>query len=356
MSDTARFSRGTIRFLKSLLALYFILLSILVLSVTSQSSANSVKRIVVVETMTLPLVQGGTEWFRKGMSDLGYTEGENVEYIVLNAKGNIDRAQNLLNAELEKQKPDMVISVATLASRATRKILKDQDIPQVFFFVADPIKEGFVSAIGEKSGTNITGRTHVVPAMAKIEVVKQSVKPLTSAGPLRVGIIHSSYPSATSDTTQLMTAAKNDPELKFIDLGFDYVPGEEGRTKMLDNAMELIEQRRSEFDALWFAAGPSENDLDFLKALKLKNIPILFSNHDNAVKSGALLAMVSNEQVNGTAAANLADQIFKGQDPSEIPITRPNTYIISLNITTATELGTVIPSTLLELAGKNIYR
>ncbi|WP_417454496.1 ABC transporter substrate-binding protein [Kiloniella sp.] len=352
----ARIIKGNHKFIKLVLALYILLASILGLSVISQAKAEEPKRVVVIETMSLPALQDATKWFRKGMTDLGYLEGNNIEYVTLDAEGNSETSYRLLSDELNNEKPDMVVTIATLATKASYKLLKDQDIPQVFILVSYPEKEGFVRAIGEASGTHITGKTHIIPPAAKIEIVKQALKPLTKISPMRIGVVNSTYPSAVSETAQIMEIGKNLNELEFINLNFQYLPGEENRDILHKNALEVIENNRTRFDTLWLSTGPMGSDLKFLKTLKEKNIPIIFSNNTESVKAGAMLSMTSNSEVNGIAAAEIADQIFKGKKAGEIPVTRPNSYLVSINITTATELGTVIPSALLKLAGKNIYR
>ncbi len=352
----ARITKGSHKFIKLVLALYVLLASLLGLSVITQAKAEEPKRVVVIETMKLPVLQDATKWFRKGMTDLGYLEGKNIEYVFLNAEGSPETSSAILTNELNNQKPDMVVSVATLATRESYKILKNQDTPLVFILVSYPEKEGFVRAIGEASGTNDTGKTHIIPPPAKIEVVRQALKSLTKKSPMRIGILNSTYPSALSEAAQIMEINKDIEELSFVDLNFEYLPGQENRDALRNNALEVIEKNRSNFDVLWMATGPMGNDTKILKILKEKKIPVIFANNIEAVKSGVMLSMISSSEVNGIATAEIADQIFKGKNAGEIPVTRPNSYLVSINITTATELGTVIPSALLKLAGKNIYR
>ncbi|WP_417431865.1 ABC transporter substrate binding protein [Kiloniella sp.] len=356
MPFSARITKVSHKFIKLVIALYVALASILGLSVISQVKAEEPKRVVIIETMALPVLQDATKWFRKGMSDLGYLEGKNIEYVILNAEGSPETSSAILTNELNNQKPDMVVSVATLATRESYKILKNQDTPLVFILVSYPEKEGFVGAIGEASGTNITGKTHIIPPQAKVEVVRQALKSLTKKSPMRIGILNSTYPSALSEAAQIMEINKDIEELSFVDLNFEYLPGQENRNALRNNALEIIEKNRSNFDVLWMATGPMGNDDKILKILKEKKIPVIFANNIEAVKSGVMLSMISSSEVNGIATAEIADQIFKGKNAGEIPVTRPNSYLVSINITTATELGTVIPSALLKLAGKNIYR
>jgi len=213
--------------------------------------AGEKRHVVIVETMTLPFLQSTTAWVRKGLSGLGYKDSEDIEFTVLNAEGKPDRAKQLLSDTLAAEKIDLVVTIATLASRATRQVLKDKDLPQVFAIVADPVVEGFVSAIGEKSGSNITGSTHVVPSEVKLRVVTQSIANLAVSRPFRMGLLRSSYPSAISDARYLFNQVGKFKEIKLSGLAFDYAPGEAGRVAMRKAALSLVNANADRLDGLW---------------------------------------------------------------------------------------------------------
>lgn len=333
-----------------------ILICFTILVFTNLASAGDKKRIVILETMTLPLVQQGSEWFREGMAQAGHVEGQNVEFLVLNADGNLDRARQLLKQELDNQVPDMVVTVATLASRAGREILKDSDIPQVFFYVADPVKEEFVTALGQNSASNITGRTHVIPATAKLQVVAQSLSQKVSSGKFRIGLIHSTYPSAISDSNKIIAAAADYPQFEFTNLPFEYSDGENGKEKMKNAALDLLNQSKDKVDLLWYSSGPVENDPGFLRAVQETGIPVVFANNALATEYGALISLFTNPRIVGLAAASQADAIIKGGAVDTIPVTRLDRFAVAVNVTTAAQLEAVIPSELLKLAEDNIYR
>jgi len=69
-----------------------------------------------------------------------------------------------------------------------------------------------------------------------------------------------------------------------------------------------------------------------------------------------MLGLRSSPEINGRAAAALIDAVFQNTPVVDIPITRPETFAVVINITTAQRIGAIIPSHILELAGENIYR
>ena len=107
-----------------IIVLFFLSLSLFSLPC---SAGDGKKRIIMIETMPVPVVLEHSRWFVKGMKDLGYENGKNVEIVILKAEGDRNRAITLLNKALSQGKPDLVVTFATLASQAAFKVLKGTD-------------------------------------------------------------------------------------------------------------------------------------------------------------------------------------------------------------------------------------
>ena len=324
--------------------------------VSATAIAAEKRHVIVQETMTLPLVQSTTEWFRKEIVSLGYADGGSISYRVVNTEGNADTAKQLLSSAIRQEAPSMVVSIATLASRALRQLLNDGETPQVFAIVTDPVGEGFVPTVGKAGASNVTGRTHVVPAAAKLQVVAQSIAALSENAPFRIALLRSSYPSPQSDAKQLLQQVHNYPGIALVELPYDYIPGEAGRETMHKAAIPLLKKNSARIDGVWLATGPNEHNSDFVRDVLATGKTIVCANNKKAVHAGALLCLVSTAEINGRSIAALADAIFKGTPAGEIPVTRPDSFSVGLNVATATKLGIVIPSHIVELAEGNIVR
>ena len=102
-----------------------------------------------------PSLDAAIEGFKMGMAQLGYVEGENVTYIyegVATSTEALDPAvQNLLAADV-----DLILSLTTLATLATRQAVEATDVPIVFAGVNDPVASGLVKSLREPGG-NPTG-------------------------------------------------------------------------------------------------------------------------------------------------------------------------------------------------------
>ena len=92
---------------------------------------------------------------RKGLVELGWTEGRTVQVDFRWAGGDTVRASGYA-AELVRLKPDVIIANSTLCLRAVRD--ETRTIPIVFVVVGDPVGQGFVSNLAHPDG-NITGFT-----------------------------------------------------------------------------------------------------------------------------------------------------------------------------------------------------
>jgi putative ABC transport system substrate-binding protein len=93
----------------------------------------------------------------RGMRELGYTEGRNLEYQWRFAHGNSALLGGLAT-ELVNLKVDVIVTNATPATRAAQKATAA--IPIVIASSADPVAEGFVKSLARPGG-NITGLSNV---------------------------------------------------------------------------------------------------------------------------------------------------------------------------------------------------
>ncbi|UUX51525.1 ABC transporter substrate-binding protein [Nisaea acidiphila] len=319
------------------------------------STKSPAKHIVILSTLSSPLLDTSIVWFRKEMAERGYVDGDNVSYEFLNAEGDIVQAVSLLSSAIAKRRPDLILTVATLATRAGRELLAATRIPQLFMIVTDPVDEGLTQAMGTPSGSNVTGQSHVVPAESQLAVVSEVLRTAKREAPFRIAILRSDYPSALSVSAQLRAAAPNYPAIELVELGFPYRPGDSGSLEMKASALRLIEQHRKSLDGLWLVAGPNQANRAFVAAVQETGVPIVNSGNIGNARRGAMVALQSTAEFIGKDAAETAVTILAGTDPGEIPITRPRQFVAGVNVTTAGRLGAVIPSAILELAQGNVF-
>src|SRR3979409_2008255 len=100
------------------------------------------------------------EVFRKGLTELGYTEGKNIRIDYREAVLD-DEYENVM-AELVDRKVDIILAANVAAAVAAAKATKS--IPIVMLAVNDPVKTGLVKSL-ERPATNVTGTTMYAPQL-----------------------------------------------------------------------------------------------------------------------------------------------------------------------------------------------
>ena len=99
------------------------------------------------------LAQGWNAAFRKGLDELGWFAGRNVQLDYRWAAGDADRLRTFAK-ELVKLHPDVIFAVTTPAVAAL--LQESRTLPIVFVQVSDPVGSGFVASLSRPGGLDIT--------------------------------------------------------------------------------------------------------------------------------------------------------------------------------------------------------
>jgi putative tryptophan/tyrosine transport system substrate-binding protein len=329
----------------------------LIIGLTSLAVASDVKKVILIETMPVPAVLENSRWFQFQLKELGYEQNKNLKLTILKANGDIQLAEKLLNDELAGGNPDLVVTIATLASQTAAKLLKDTDVPVLFFQVSDPIGAGLVKQMNAPTGTNITGKVNTVNRNAKIEMLFQLVSQIAVHRPIRFGIIHSTYPSSMGDIRELKMIAKRRGDITFVPYEVEYKKVPAGLSAMIEGTKKGIKALQGKVDFWMEPLGPLGESFEYTQAImEFSTTPIVLGAKADSVKRGALMHVTPNIEASGRETALLASQILEGKDPGTIPVTPPLNFDLGINITTALKLKIVIPPDILKLAGKHVYR
>ncbi len=156
---------------------------------------------------------------------------------------------------------------------------------------------------------------------------------------------------------QLIKKAVDQKKVIIHEYIFPYRDMPAGLNSMLEDTAQGIRILEHEIDFWWEFSGPLGEIPDFLDLIySMSNKPVLFGNTLHSIKTGALFGMMMSADGSAKEAAKLSKKILQGTDPGRIPVLPSPYFDLGINLTTAIELGIVIPLEMMELAFNNIFR
>jgi putative ABC transport system substrate-binding protein len=274
--------------------------------------------------------------FQDALRNLGYVEGQNLVMERRWAAGDPDRLRTLA-AELVRLKVDVIF-----AGGGTIEAVKQATatIPVVFMTEGDPVKAGFIASFGRPGG-NMTGLTVFADELAtkRLELIKEVLPTITRVGVLR---------HATSDVSHLRATEAAAPALRL------YLRILEVKEPTdLDTAFRGAREDR--VDALvQLPSSFLSTERSVLVALAAKNrLPAIWEQ-SAFVREGGLVSYGPRLPDLYRRAATYVDKILKGARPGDLPVERPDTFELALNLKTAKALNLTIPPSVLARADEVI--
>jgi putative ABC transport system substrate-binding protein len=277
--------------------------------------------------------------FRKGLRDLGYSEGKNIIIEQRYAEGKADRIPVLV-AELVTLNVDVLVFGTLPAIRAAKQATKT--IPVVIIFQGDPVAAGLVNSLARPGG-NITGLTRLTRDLSgkRLEVLNEAV-----SGISRVGVLldATSPETATTSLKDYETAGRplkiTIQALEIRGPKPDFEEAFQAATKGRINALITIR------DALT-ASYPKQ-----IAELAISNrLPSMHADSPY-VEAGGLMSYATNDAEQFKRAAVYVDKILKGAKPTDLPIEQPTKFELVINLKTAKQIGLTIPPNVLARADK----
>ena len=267
--------------------------------------------------------------FRAGLGDLGYVEGKNIVIEFRFAEGKYDRLPDLA-AELVRLKVDVIVTHSAPGALAAKRATATNPIPVVMTNVGDAVGSGIVASLARPGG-NITGDTFFVTELVakRLELLKDAIPRVR-----RVAVLANPDNAAMGRSVQAMDSAARDlgvALLRFHARGPADLDGAfAAMAKDSVDALAVIE------DAILI---PSSKRIAEL-AVKQRLPSISFVEYADA---GGLFGYGVNFLALYRRAPVFVDKILKGAKPADIPIERPTTFDLVINMKTARALGVTVP-------------
>ena len=287
-------------------------------------------------TESAPLVAA----FHQGLGEAGYIEGENVVVEQRWAEGRYERLPALA-AELVGLQVALIVAAGGDRSALAAKAATST-IPIVFTGSDDPIRFGLVASLSRPGG-NVTG---VSLFTSELEVKRFALlRELVPEAPLIAMLVNSNNPTAETDVREVQAAASAAGQrMLFLEAGSE---------QDIDAAFETLV--RQEADALLVAHDPFFNSRRAqLTALAARHaIPAIYEFRE-FVLAGGLMSYGSRLEENYYLAGVYTGRILKGAEPGNLPVQRPSTFELVINLGAAKSLGLTVPPTLLARADEVI--
>jgi putative tryptophan/tyrosine transport system substrate-binding protein len=280
-----------------------------------------------------------TSEFLRGMSELGYIEGRDIDFERRYAAGDLKRLPALAN-ELVKLKPDVILTSTSAAALAFAQVT--QSIPIVATALVDPV--GFGLAASEaRPGGQVTGilisleplpgkqlalALEVVPGAAKVGVLLNALNPTTAV--YRAGI------EAAAATLSIKLVSVEVRGSDDLDAAFQEFVRE--KVELVFVAQDsLLLTERARLATLATAA----------------RLPTMYGLREH-VEAGGLICYGINVAENFRRAARFVDKILKGAKAGNLPIELPVRLELLVNLKTAKSIGLVISESFLVRADEVI--
>jgi putative tryptophan/tyrosine transport system substrate-binding protein len=278
---------------------------------------------------------------RDGLHELGYFEGKNIAFEFRYAGGEYERLPQLA-AELLQHKIDVIVTYGTPGGRAAKNATST--VPIVIASSGDPVATGLVASLSWPGG-NITGVAFFNPELAakRLELLKEILPEIrTVAVLLNLNNPISSPSGPAFQATDIAARALNIELKQFGVRG----PAEFEGTfiTMADSHVEALAVLD---DAMLIVNAETIGQL----ALKHRLPSVGFKE---IAEGGGLLAYAVDFPAMFRQSARLIDKIFKGAQPSDIPVEQVTAFDLVINLKAANALGVEISPIMLVRATKVI--
>jgi putative tryptophan/tyrosine transport system substrate-binding protein len=269
--------------------------------------------------------------FRRGMAELGYVEGKNF------ATEDRHKPQSLPEAAADLVRRNVNVIFATNPGALSAAINATTSIPVVGIDLeSDPVAKGYVQSIARPGG-NITGMFLDIPQLCgkQLGLLKEIVPGLSRMAILGIPG-HNALQFAAAGTAARAAGVKAEVlEVRVVD--------------ELQGALEEARVRPVEAGILLSSPFMFQHSKLIAELALAKRLPLI-SLFAEFPRNGGLMGYGPDLDDMYRRCGEYVGKVLRGVKPSELPLQRPETFDLIINVKTAKEIGLVVPPTLLARA------
>lgn len=296
-------------------------------SPAAAQQAGKIYRVAILTGRAPTAQRLANETFRRALSALGYVEGKNLE---IASRSGSPAQLSALATDLVRAKPDVLVAASSPVIAAAQYATKS--VPIVMLNTSDPFR--FVASLA-KPGGNITGLANMdadlegkrlqllvelVPRMRRVAVIRD---------PDNVGNV------ASWRVAQSVARGH----------GIQALPVDVRSPAEINAAFKMIRNLRADAVIMLPSAVTNDNPARIVQLATAQRVPAIYSG--GAPGSGALIGYGASAIAAFTQAASYVDRILKGAKPADLPVERPTTFELVVNLRTARAIGITVPQSIL---------
>jgi putative ABC transport system substrate-binding protein len=277
--------------------------------------------------------------FQRGLSEVAYVAGQNVQITFRWAQGQYNRLPSLA-ADLVRV-PAAVIAAfgppAALAAKAATTT-----IPIVFNVGVDPVTVGLVASLNRPGG-NVTGMTLLTASLAAKRL--GLLRELIGKADLMAVLVNSTISEGVTQATDVQDAARETGQrIIILNAATDAEIDAAFATLAQQHAGALIVGSDQFFD--------TRRDRMIALAAR-QGVPAIYHWREFAA-AGGLMSYGTSIADAYRQVGIYAGRILKGEKPADLPVLQPTKFEFVINLKTAKTLGLTLPSGLLAIADEVI--
>lgn len=280
-------------------------------------------------------------YFRQGLAESGFTEGQNVAIEYRFAAGRLEEVPKLAEDLVRRQVN--VIAIPNTTQSAIAAKAATQTIPILFSIGSNPVEVGLVQSLSHPGG-NVTGLTALQTAVTA----------------KRLGLVHELVPGITKIAFLVNPANRALAES-------DAKEAQESARALGINLLQLSASNQSEIDAAFEvliheqaqALLTNSESLFMIHSAQLATltaryrVPTIYAYRENTL-AGGLMSYGANFLNAAHELGVYVGRVLKGDKPAELPVQQATKIELVINMKAARALGLGIPTSLLVAADEVI--